>query len=104
MIATKIIFQIFVLYNITQIVTESVLFSKVRKIKILSPLLTCFLCTSVWISFLLSFFLFDLAKYLEYDYSWFWNGLFFSSITWFIHIIEQKYGTEVESGIQFDRI
>lgn len=92
----QIVFEIFVLYNITQIITESSLFESVRQFKvnnkkILHPLLSCFLCTSVWISFLLTFVLFDYASHLGYQqFSWFLNGLFFSSVTWFIHIIEIK--------------
>lgn len=86
-----IIFEVLVLYNITQIIVESILFSKVRKIKILNLLLSCFLCTSVWISFILSFFLFNYAEYLGYNrFSWFFNGMFFSSIAWFLHLIEGK--------------
>ena len=91
MIESKIVFEVIVLYNITQIVAESTLFSKVRKIKIVGSVLSCFLCTSVWISFLLTFVLFDYANYLGFDkFSWFFNGMFFSGLTWFIHVIERK--------------
>lgn len=87
----QVIFEVFVLYNITQVIVESTLFSKVRKIKILNPLLSCFLCTSIWISFILSLFLFNYAEYLGCNhFSWFFNGMFFSSITWFLHLIEGK--------------
>ena len=90
-VAQKIAFESLILYNISQIISESTLFSKVRNIKILNPVLSCFLCTSVWASFALTFVLFDYAKYLGYEtVSWFWNGLFFSSITWFIHCVETK--------------
>lgn len=100
MILLKILFEVFVLYQITQVISESTLtkpfrdylnkHSRYTVVGFLHSLMNCFLCTSVWVGFTLSFFLFDLAAYLGYTHSWFWNGLFFSGITWFLYVWEQS--------------
>lgn len=100
MILLKIIFQVIVLYQITQIISESKITRPLRTYlsgkqslvaRFLYELISCFLCTSVWVGFILTPLLFDFAKYLGYDtVTWFWNGLFFSCITWFLHVWEQS--------------
>ena len=102
MILLKIAFQVLVLYQITQIISESKITRPLRNYlnengtkylvpKFLYELMSCFLCTSVWVGFILTPLLFDFAKYLGYEtVSWFWNGLFFSSITWFLNVWEQS--------------
>lgn len=102
MILMKIVFQILVLYQIAQIISESRISKPLRTfllekshgnviIGLLHGLLSCFLCTSVWVGFLLTPMLFDFAEYIGYNQvSWFWNGLFFSSITWFLYVWEQS--------------
>lgn len=102
MILLKCIFQIFVLYQISQIVSESKVSRPIRnwlKVKgqtlivanVLYELISCFLCVSVWVGFILTPILFDFANYIGYTkLSWFWNGLFFSSITWFMNVWEQN--------------
>ena len=102
MILLKIIFEVMVLYQITQIITESKITRPIRSFlneqgryfiiaEILYELISCFLCTSVWVGFILTPLLFDFASYLGYDKgSFFWNGLFFSSVTWFLYVWEQS--------------
>lgn len=100
MILLQIIFELFVLYQISQVISESTLFSPVRRFFLRSDwiplnwigqMLDCFLCTSIWVGFGLSFVLFNFAEYLGYyEVSWFWNGLFFSSLAWFLRIFENK--------------
>lgn len=102
MIITKIIFEVFILYQVSQVISESKLTRPFREylrqkgqsnrlIMFLYNLLSCFLCTSIWVGFLLSLLLFDFAAHIGYEtVSWFWNGLFFSSITWFMNVWEQN--------------
>lgn len=100
MILLKIIFETLILYQIAQIISESTLFSPIRRfflrsnwipINWIGRLLDCFLCTSVWVGFVLSFVLFNFSEYLGYySFSWFWNGLYFSSMAWFLRILESK--------------
>jgi hypothetical protein len=102
MIFVKVIFQVIVLYQITQIISESRISRPIREYlaekgrkylfpKILHDLISCFLCTSVWVGFILTPLLFDLAKYIGYEtMSWFWNGLFFSCVAWFLNVWEQS--------------
>jgi len=92
-----ILFEILVLYQLTSIITESHLFKPIRtwalsSSEFLGSLISCFLCTSVWVGFILSFVLYDYAKTLGINpmYSWFFNSMFFSFFTWFLHLIEQK--------------
>jgi hypothetical protein len=105
MILLKIIFQTFVLYQAAQIISESKLTKPLREYllgrsvnsiayKFLYELFSCFLCTSVWVGFILTPLLFDLSSYLGYcGFSWFWNGLFFSALAWFMHVWEQSKTT-----------
>lgn len=100
MILLKVIFQIFILYNISQIISETKISRPLRDYlrrktnivaRILYELISCFLCTSVWVGFILTPLLFDFAAYLGYtSVTWFWNGLYFSSITWFMNVWEQN--------------
>jgi len=102
MLLLKIGFQVFVLYQIAQIISESKISRPLRYYlrdisdknivaKVLYELMSCFLCTSVWVGFALTPLLFDLSSYLGYStISWFWNGLFFSSITWFMKVWEEN--------------
>lgn len=88
------------IYGITQIITEATIFEKVRdKISessvFFGKLVTCFLCASVWISFLLSIWAFSpsfiLWPHLGYT-SIFIDGMIGSTIVWFLHVIENKLG------------
>ena len=93
-----IFFEVFVLYNITQILSESGLFQWARRIPILgTKLLSCFLCTSVWVGIALSFILPNVAYKISgsiviynYDITWFFNAMFLSSLGLALHIIEDK--------------
>lgn len=103
----KFIFTLFVIYQITSIITEST-FPLFKLLRVLhefeskslfinwilagiSQFFSCFLCTSVWVGFIISNYLYNISFELGYEnQSWFWSGLFYSSLTWFIHIIENK--------------
>lgn len=85
-----VIFTIAVVYQITQIISESTIFKPLRNIPFIGSFLSCFLCTSVWIGFLVSKFVFDYANYLGLDCTVFLSGLFYSCVVWFIHVIEHK--------------
>lgn len=99
MLFLKIVFELFILYQITQIITESQLLEPIRSsfvysklwiFKKIGHLISCFLCSGVWVGFILSFRLFNFAEYLGYyELSWFWNGLFFSCLSWFLRMLEK---------------
>lgn len=101
--------QVFVwsltIYGITQIVTEATIFEWFRVwLKtgtnavrhFLSKLVSCFLCTSVWISGLLSVWIFSPSSILWPDVSVFESAfidaMFGSTIVWFMHLYENKIG------------
>ncbi len=96
------IFAIFIVFNLSQIISESTfpLFRLLRRleesqylfISYIGQLFSCFLCTSVWVGWLVSVKVFDLGSVLQVDHSWFWTGLFYSSIVWFLHCMEVKIG------------
>lgn len=97
----NVIFAILVTYNLSQIISESTfpLFRWLRNLEgnwfkeFISELTSCFLCTSVWIGVLVSFLLFDYAKYLEIqNLSLIWSGLFYSCCAWFLHCLEVNFG------------
>lgn len=53
----KLIFWIFSIYGITQIIVESTLFKPVRQNashRFIHSIINCFLCTSVWVAFFIS--------------------------------------------------
>lgn len=87
-------FAIGVCYQITSIISESSfpLFRWLRTLPyFLGNLFGCFLCISVWVGFLCSFCLFDFGKEIEFSqYTWFTSGLFYSFITWWLHLLEGK--------------
>lgn len=108
----EITFEVGIVYAITQIIAESKLTAPIRgwlevwstnqpssvfelgaKLVgwFLYTLTSCFMCTCVWVSFFVSFKFFNLAQYLGYtEFSVFWNGLFLSTLTWFLRAIEEK--------------
>lgn len=98
MIVLQIIFEAFVLYQITTIIVDSTLFDIIKSpfrnnkyLGLLSHLLDCFLCTSVWVGFVLSEFLLNFSEYLGYyEYSTIWNSMFFSAIAWFINKFDKS--------------
>lgn len=96
-----VIFAILVTYNISQIISESSfpLFRWLRNLEgnvvkdFIANLTSCFLCTSVWTGILVSWLIFDYAKYLEIQsLTLFWSGLFYSCCAWFLHCWEVKLG------------
>lgn len=87
-------FTLAVVYQITSIISESSFppFRWLRNLdNILGEFFDCFLCVSVWVGWVMAVILFDPGKYLEFGvFSWIWSGLFYSSLTWFLHLIEGK--------------
>jgi len=110
----QFILSIGVIYQVTSIISESSfpLFKWLRSIGqekvdwpkydikldwsdkleiMIGELFRCFLCVSVWIGCIGSYFLFDFAIFVGYNQlSWLISGLFYSFICWFIHLIEGK--------------
>jgi hypothetical protein len=91
------------IYGITQIITEATIFKWLRdyftqsknKISLFfGKLITCFLCASVWISFILSGWVFSPSTELWTDLSIvesiFIDGMIGSTIVWFLHLYESK--------------
>ncbi len=97
-----IIFSVFIVFNLSQIISESTfpLFRWLRRLEVneyllvsyIGQLFSCFLCTSVWAGWIVAIFVFDLGLNLGVEHSWFWTGLFYSSLAWFLHILEAKLG------------
>ncbi len=92
------------IYGITQIITEASIFENVRNFltdsnnrifNFFGKLVSCFLCASVWVSFLLSVWVFSPSlffwPYLSIG-SFFIDGMIGSTIVWFLHIYENKLG------------
>ncbi len=95
-----LLFFIAAAYSITQIVVESILFKPLRDLfntfwtKPIYILLTCILCTSVWASFILSFFFISpSALYFNLEGSefkyYFLDSMIGSFFVWFIHLFER---------------
>jgi hypothetical protein len=56
----------------------------------LSKMLSCMMCTSVWVGFFFGFFLYSPVHILlgvNTYYSWFFDGMFASGSVWMIHSI-----------------
>jgi hypothetical protein len=94
------LFFITAAYSITQIVVESILFRPFRELfntfwtKPIYILLTCILCSSVWASFILSFFFISPAKlYFNFEDLPFKyhivDSMVGSFFVWFIHLIDK---------------
>lgn len=92
------------IYGITQIITEATIFEWLRdelsnsqdKVNnFFGKLVSCFLCCSVWVSFLLSAWVFSpsatLWPHMPFG-SFFIDGMIGSTIVWFLHIYENKLG------------
>lgn len=89
----KTFFAVFTVYGITQIITEAKIFEWLRKLlskNWLGSLVSCFLCTSVWISFAFSYFVYSLSSHFTNILSVFLDGMFLSAIVWFLYVIESK--------------
>lgn len=94
-------FSIIVVYNISQIISESTfpLFRFLRNLEgnwffnFVSELTSCFLCTSVWAGLLVSWLVFDVASSLQVNhFTIFWSALFYSGCAWFLRCLEAKLG------------
>jgi len=111
MFITQLLIWCLIVYGITQIVVEATIFSKLRSvlsrnISFLGKLISCFLCSSVWISFILSVTLYSPTAQLwphllslefpatDIPMGWFvtmfLDGILGSSIVWFLYCIENK--------------
>jgi hypothetical protein len=84
-------------YGITQIITDSSIFRPIRKLlrnTVLSELVTCFLCSSVWVMGGLSAFLYspsaEIFQFNNYHIAVyiFTDAMMGSAILWFMRLIE----------------
>lgn len=93
----KTFYAVFAVYGIAQIITEATIFEWVRN-KLsgtwFGGLVNCFLCTSVWVSFGFSYFVYSAASDIlstEFQLvSVFLDGMFLSALVWFFYVIESK--------------
>jgi len=100
MIILKIFVETIILFQITTIIVDSNLFQILRDfltsskwilLLFIGQLLSCFLCTSVWVGFILSNCLYNICDDLGFhSFSWFFNSMFFSGLAWFIYLFEKK--------------
>lgn len=93
---------IFIIYGITQIVVEAQIFAWLRDglatsriifFRWLSYLVKCFLCSSVWVSFILGYLVFSPTAVfwpLTAFQNAFLDAMFGSALVWFMHIMEFK--------------
>lgn len=100
----KFIVWMLVVYGMTQIIVESYIFENVRRVllKNIPPIgvgIQCMLCTGVWVSFLMSIFLWSPtyqlftpdtdASYVIIKYI-FCDGMLGATVVWYMHLIEHK--------------
>lgn len=99
-------FWVLVIYGVTQIITEATIFNALRKalldskwmaVNLIGQLVSCFLCTSVWISTAASIVLGGPSSVLfpewgdPYMITWtVTDAMFGSALVWLIHCIEYK--------------
>lgn len=90
MILLQLFICVIIVYNITQIISESQLFTLVRKIPYIgTKLFSCFLCTSVWSSLFVSYTLFDTCSMVfEAQYTIFFSTMLYSGLAYLIRIWE----------------
>lgn len=77
------------IFSITQIISESKLFSDVRgfferNLTFLYNLTSCFLCTSVWVSFFVALVL----PNARFEHGLFFDAMYYSCIVWFMRLFE----------------
>lgn len=77
------------IFSITQIIAESKLFSDVREffmrnLTFLYNLTSCFLCTSVWVSFFVALIL----PVARFEHGLFFDTMFYSCMVWFMRLFE----------------
>jgi len=95
---SQIIVWLIIVYGITQIIVDSTLFEGIKNflsvlpiVKIISQLMNCFLCASVWVSFLVSYFVWSPTNtFFSFEYQFFLDGMFGSCVLWFIRAVENK--------------
>lgn len=107
----KEIVWILVLYGIVQIIVESSLFKPVRNFfgnyfwtQPIHILITCVICTSTWIAFILSNIwyspVYNIFSYpvtiFGRDVTFFFDGMLGSCIVWFIHMFEQFLSVSIK--------
>jgi hypothetical protein len=106
----ELLLEVGIIYTITQVISESkltlpfrdwletVLLKDWHKLTILKypvlffyTLISCFLCTSIWVSWGIGAIFFNLITYLGYNnFPIFWNGLFLAFLVWFLRKLEDK--------------
>lgn len=94
-----LIFWMFVAYGMTSILVWGSIFEKPRQIikdksKFLGDLISCTLCTSTWVGFLMSFLLGGLCEkifYCNYFIGLFFDGMFTAGCVWSINSIVEFF-------------
>lgn len=94
----KLFIWLMIAYGVTQIITDSSLFAPIRNaisimpfMGFLSKLVTCFLCTSVWVCFFFSWTLWSpTEEFFDSNYYFFLDGMFGSAVLWFLRTYENK--------------
>lgn len=95
-------------YGISSIIVESILFRWIRntvksRFEMLHSLITCLLCTGVWVGFLMSVNVWspsgEVFKYQHpYYIQVFIDGILSSQIVWFIAMVERYYSEKMLSS------
>lgn len=84
---------ILAIYNVTQIISQMYIFKPFREwvgtwSGFLYKLLTCFLCTSVWVSLVATLVVWNLAP--EMNFSIVISTMAYSCIVWFMYLVENN--------------
>lgn len=112
-ILIKLILLSIIVFQITQIIVESKLFENVRQYfylpdstnmlvihihTIIYNIINCFLCCSVWVSFIVLLFvlnnfniMYDLFEIRNIFISTFLDTMLVSGIAWFLHCLENNW-------------
>lgn len=86
---------IFVSYGMTSIIVWGSIFEPLREFikkhsKFFGDLISCVLCTSTWVGFFLSIFMFsitDVLFYVRMPFNIFFDGMFSAGIVWAVNSI-----------------
>lgn len=91
MILLQLFICVIIVYNMTQILVESELFAIIRKIPLFgTKLLSCFLCTSVWVGALVSKNLFDicLVVFDDGNFTLFYSTMLYAGLAYLTRVLE----------------
>lgn len=96
MIVLKILVWILIGYSVVQIITESYILKPFRELfkwDWWQTLVSCTICTGVWVGFGIGYFLWSPSEEIfditDYRYIFF-DGLLCSVTSWFIYLVENR--------------